>query len=229
VTLRSARRAVLVLPACVALAGGPAAAAELSPETVAAWDRYVAVAAELLRGAAPAEPEGTMLDVPAGTIHHWRASTVVRSTTVDHVVQALIDRGIPPPQEDVLESRMISRAGTSLRVYLKLRRSAIVTVVYDTEHDVAFHRHSAGLATSRSVARRITETGGCDRGFLWRLNSYWRYTQVGADVRIDVDSISLSRAMPWGVRPIVGPIVSRIARESLVRTLVSVRRFLERT
>lgn len=88
---------------------------------------------------------------------------------------------------------MLSRSGNSLRVYLKLSRTAIVTVVYDTEHDVTFERRSPGLAVSRSVSTRIVETGGGDRGFLWRLNSYWTYTQVGSDVRIDLQSLSLSR------------------------------------
>ena len=50
--------------------------------------------------------------------------------------------GTPPPQEDVLESRVLARTDNRLRVYLKLSRSAIVTVVYDTEHDVTFTRHS---------------------------------------------------------------------------------------
>ena len=106
-------------------------------------------------------------------------------------------------------------------------RSAIITVVYDTEHDVTFERVSAGAARSRSVSTRIVETGGGDRGFLWRLNSYWRYTQVGPDVRIDLESLSLSRDIPRLVRAVAGPISNRIARESIVRTLASLRAFLE--
>jgi hypothetical protein len=83
------------------------------------------------------------------------------------------------------------------------------------------------MATSRSVATRITEAGGGDRGFLWRLNSYWRYTQVGPDVRVDLESISLSRAVPRVARPVARPLVDRIANESLQRTLDSVQRFLQ--
>ena len=153
---------------------------------------------------------------------------MVRGVTVDQVVRALMHPGTPPAQEDVRVSRVLARSGDTLRVYLKLERRAIVTVVYDTEHLVTFTRHSPQLATSRSIATRIAETDGGDRGFLWRLNSYWRYTQVGNDVRIDVESISLSRDVPRVVRPVAGPIVTRIARESLVRTLESVRTFLER-
>jgi hypothetical protein len=165
--------------------------------------------------------------VEGGTIHHWRGSILVRGTTVDKVVATLMYPGTPPPQEDVLESRVISRSGNALRVYLKLSRTAIVTVVYDTEHDVAFERRSPGLAFSRSVATRIVETGGGDRGFLWRLNSYWTYTQVGADVRIDLQSLSLSRSVPRLARPVAAPLINRIARESLVRTLDTLRTHLE--
>jgi hypothetical protein len=83
------------------------------------------------------------------------------------------------------------------------------------------------MATSRSVATRIVETGGEDHGFLWRLNSYWRYRQVGDSVQVDVLSVSLSRGMPALLKPVASPLVSRVARESMMRTLDAVKRFGE--
>ena len=64
---------------------------------------------------------------------------------------------------------------------------------------------------------------GDDNGFLWRLNAYWRYEQVDGGVLIECESVSLSRVVPFAVRLFVSPIVERIARESLERTLVSLR------
>jgi hypothetical protein len=213
---------------CLMLSAATAEAAELRPETIAAWNRYVAKAETRLHRTRATEPQGRYIDVPGGTIYHWRGSTIVRGTTVDRVVHRLTHPGTPPPQEDVLESRVLSRRGDNdLHVYLKLARSVLVTVVYDTEHDVAFQRPSARMATSRSVSTRIAESGGNDRGFLWRLNSYWRYTQVGRDVLIELESLSLSRDVPRVARPIAVPIANRIARESVARTLGSVRAFLE--
>jgi len=204
----------------------PLGAAELSRETIAAWNAYVARNGD--RPARPgAAPRGDMIDIPGGTIYHSSGSILVRNSTVDRVVRALMYPGTPPPQEDVLESRVLARTDSTLRVYLKLTRSAIVTVVYDTEHDVTFTRHSPGMVTSRSVASRIAESGGGDRGFLWRLNSYWRYTQVGRDVRVDLESLSLSRSVPRVARPVARPVIDRIARESLERTLISLQRFLQ--
>jgi hypothetical protein len=204
----------------------PLVAADVGRETIGAWDAYVA-RQNNRPGRPGSAPQGEMIDVPGGTIYHSSGSFLVRNTTVERVVRALTHPGTPPPQEDVLESRVLARSGDTLRVYLKLSRSAIVTAVYDTEHLVTFTRHSPAMVTSRSVSTRIAECDGGDRGFLWRLNSYWRYTQVGRDVRVDLESLSLSRAIPRVARPVARPIVDRIARESLDRTLESVRRFLE--
>src|SRR5258705_11624026 len=104
-------------------------------------------------------------------------------------------------EEGVAESRVLERQGDSLRMYLKLVRRVVVTVTYDTEHDVQYVRRSPEFATSRSVATKIVETGGSDRGFLWRLNSYWRYRQGGNDGQVDVLLLSLSPDHPLGVRP----------------------------
>ena len=210
----------------LAVSAAAVAAAELRPDTTAAWNRYVARTETRLHRTRAAEPEGSHIDVPGGTIYHWRGSTMVRGTTVERVVHRLAYPGTAPPQEDVLESRVLSRRGDSLRVYLKLSRTVLVTAVYDTEHDVDFQRVSPGVMTSRSVSTRIVESGESDRGFLWRLNSYWRYTQVGNDVVIELESLSLSRDVPRVVRPIAVPIANRIARESVARTLESVRTYV---
>jgi len=223
----------LAAAATVALCTSPAQAsgAELRPETVAAWNTYVTATEHRLHTAGetdrPArEPWGNEIDVPGGAIHDWRGSALIRGVTVDRLLRSLMHPGTPPPQQDVLEARVLGRSADSLHVYLKLVRRTIMTVTYETEHTVTFRRHSETLATSRSVATRIAELDGRDRGFLWRLNSYWRYVQIGDDVRVDLESLSLSREIPAILRPAAGPVISRIARESLTRTLEALRRHL---
>ncbi len=211
----------------------PDAAAAPSRATLDAWDAYVkafeSADSHAPRGACPtgAEPEGESAAVPGGMIHRWTGCTVIRDTTVNALVDRLVRAGTPPPQEDVLEARLLSRHDDHLRVYLKLVRRTIVTVTYDTEHEMVFHRLSPQAASSRSVATRIVQSDGGDHGFLWRLNSYWTYTQQGRDVRIELVSLSLSRSVPLVIKPIAGPIISGVARESVTRTLDALRRFLE--
>jgi putative flippase GtrA len=202
-----------------------ARAAELTPGAVAAWDKYIAATEASLPqhevDAPLSEPKGRTIDLDGAAIHEWRGSILVRGVTVDQLINALLSPGVK--QEDVAESRLLERHGDSMRIYLKLVRRAIVTVTYDSEHDVQYVRRSPMFATSRSVATRIAEAGGSDRGFLWRLNSYWRYRQVGSDVQVDVVSLSLSRDIPWVIRPIARPIIGHIGRESTTRTLETVR------
>ena len=167
---------------------------------------------------------GETVDVPSGAIHHWRGAVFVPRVTIDRMLGDLLHPGRDvPQQEDVAESRVLSRSGDTIRTYIRLVRRAIVTVTYDTEHEMMFRRWSPTLATARSVATRIRETGGGDHGFLWRLNSYWRYRQVDGGVIVDLESITLSRSIPSVVRPIAMPIVHHIARESMERTLAAFR------
>jgi len=218
------------------LVGACAATASAAPQRDAldAWNRYVTESEARLERAVQSarsndrelRAEGDTRGVPSGTISAWRGSVFIPGARLDGVLHRLQYPGTPPPQEDVVSSRVLSRDDESLRVFIRLVRHAIVTVTYDTEHEMTFRRRSPTMATARSVATRIDEIGGGDRGFLWRLNSYWRYEEVDGGVRVDVESLTLSRDVPAVVRPIASPIVSRIARESMTRTLEALRRYL---
>jgi hypothetical protein len=80
----------------------------------------------------------------------------------------------------------------------------------------------ADAGTPRERERAASE----DRGFLWRLNAYWRFEQHGDGVIVECESVSLSRTVPTLLRPVAGPIVTRIARESLERSLRALRESL---
>ena len=146
-----------------------------------------------------------------------------------------LQTGTSPRQEDVLQSRVLERGPDRMKVYLKLQRKKFVTVVYNTEHLVTFARHGGTRATSTSTATKIAEVAdpdtpeerelpiGDDRGFLWRLNAYWRYEQTDGGVIAECESISLSRDVPAVVRYLVGPLVERTAKESMARTLLTLR------
>ncbi len=261
-----------VLIVIVAVTATPADAAELSPATLAAWNRYVArvesrierdldgpgrfLASDTLPDAqrrgtreslrrgeiltanvASDERAGQDIEVPEGLIHHWRGSVFIPGATVDQVM-----RGVTDPtgahahrQEDVVESRVLARSPQGLRLFLKLQRRSIVTVSYNTEHDVRYRSHGRDRASSRSVATRIREVedlgmpterecrAGEDRGFLWGLNSYWRYQAVPGGVFVELESLTLSRGLPWGLGAVIRPLIDRVARESLVRTLSAMR------
>jgi hypothetical protein len=216
----------------------PSRAAAQTAEAVAAWDRYVTTVEARLdrtrteRSRRPALDvilaRGDGVPVASGTISDWSGSVFLPGVTLDGVLDRLQHPGTPPPQEDVASSRVLGRDGDSLRIAIRLVRHAIVTVTYDTEHEMRFDRWTPRLATARSVATRIEEAGGTDHGFLWRLNSYWKYEEMDGGVLVSLESLTLSRDVPSLIRPVAGPLVTRIARESVVRTLDALRRFYTR-
>jgi hypothetical protein len=193
-----------------------------------------------LRSPVPGAPEP---DVPDGRIHHWVGAIFVPGTTVDQVVKYLVANAGQESgsYDDVIASRLIARDGDHLRVFLKLRRTKVITATYNTEHNVDYRRLGGQRASSRSVATRIAElddagtaaehekAAGTDSGYLWRLNAYWRYEQSNDGVLIECESVSLSRSIPTLLRPFISGVVEGVARESLERTLVSLRRVLSRT
>jgi putative flippase GtrA len=183
------------------------------------------------------EPPG----IEDAKLHHWAGAIYVPGTTVDAVVKRLQDSAGRESAfyEEVKASKLLDRQGDRLRIYLRLYRDAgPVEATYNTEHTIEYRRLSGTRATQRSVSTKIAELAdagtsrerekapGDDSGFLWRLNAYWRYEQWGDGVLIECESVSLSRSVPFLIRPIANPIVDRIARESLARTLASLRKFL---
>lgn len=180
--------------------------------------------------------DAEQIDVRDGLINHWRGAIFVRGVTLEQVLAELQSpAGKRHRQEDVLESRVLYRDGDTSRIYLKLVRKKIVTVTYNTEHDVRYRRITPTRAASRSVSTKIAELEdagtprererpiGNDRGFMWRLNSYWRYEEVAGGVMIELESLTLSRDIPILIKFIARPIINSIARESMTRTLESMR------
>jgi hypothetical protein len=183
-----------------------------------------------------ADPGGEKIQVLGGMIHHWRGSVFIGHVDLDQILSRVTNPAVADTrQEDVLQSRILERGPDSLRIFLKLQRSKFITVVFNTEHQVQVHRHGKTRASSTSVATRIAELDmpnsdreqekplGQDRGFLWRLNSYWRYEQVPGGVIVECESLSLSRTVPSLLEPVIRPLIDSTARESMQRTLGSMR------
>lgn len=179
--------------------------------------------------------------IEGGLINHWRGTVFVPKVSLDVLLKVLQEpQSDKHKQEDVLSSRVVSRDGDSQKVFLRLRRTKFVTVVYDTEYDVDYHRLSPDRAYSNSISTRIVEIEnagtpqeralpeGNDHGYMWRLNSYWRYKQAGDGVIVEIESLTLSRSLPRIIGALIRPIVNSTARESMTRTLASVRaRFMQ--
>jgi hypothetical protein len=244
----------------IALAAGP------RPATVQAFDQYIRQAearmdasmkpggtflwvdahAELRKESlagdtpiAPVNDEGEV-SIDSGLIHDWIGTVFIPGTTGDKVLALLQDynrhKSIYKPE--VMDSRLLSRNGNEFRVYMRLLKKKVITVVMNTEHRAIYYQLDANRWYSRSYSTRISEVHkagsssesevpqGEDHGFLWRLNSYWRLEQRDGGVFVECRAISLTRDVPTGTGWLVMPIVRSLPRESLERTLTGTRQAL---
>lgn len=132
-------------------------------------------------------------------------------------------------------SKLISRNGDNFRILLRLHEHKVITVVIDSEYDVRYGRLDAARQFSWSRSTRMTEiadAGGAhehavsaadNHGYMWRLISYWRFSQVSDGVVVQCEAISLTRNVPTGLGWLIGPFVREIPRESLETTLKQTR------
>ncbi len=244
-------------------------AAQLQPETIEAWESYVASTEArieqelqsskgfliqdfcaqpdetrklLLKGGAVVAPmetidgEGNGIPIPDGRIHHWRGSIFLPGVGLDeYLLRALNPSENGPHQPEVLEYRILEKKPYELRLFIKMVRRKFVMLAYNTEHHVTYRRHGEGRASSRSEATKIAEIvelgkpherekpEGRDRGFMWRLNSYWRFEEVNGGLIAEGESMLLSRDIPGILKPVIEPLIRRSAHEMIANTLEEIK------
>jgi hypothetical protein len=253
-------------------------AANLKPQTIAAFNRYVAVSeAEInsslasLHGDPPpflwvdrlpaaqrsadlaqlragqivvarlaTLDDGRSIPVPGGMIHHWIGTIFIPGATLAQTLALVEDynRHYEYYHPQVLASKILSRNGNDFRIYLRLYERKILTCVLDTRHEVHYEILGATRAWSRSRSTEIQQVAdwrgrkehdlpaGQDEGFLWRMNTYWRFEQRDGGTYVECQSISLTREIPTGLGWLVGPFVESIPRKSLAFTLGATRQAL---
>lgn len=180
------------------------------------------------------------IKVPNGLIHDWIGAVFIPSTTIAKTL-ALIQnydhhKVIYAP--DVLDSKLISRHGNRFKIFLRLLKKKIITVILDTNHDVAYRRLDRTRWLCRSRTTRIVEVENAGsmhekklppdtgHGFLWRLYSYWRFQENQDGVYSQCRAISLTRDVPFGLGWMIEPIIQNLPKESLINTLDATRRAL---
>ncbi len=176
------------------------------------------------------------VEVDDALVHHWGGTVFVPGVTLDEALEFIRSfEDYATYFDEVVDSGILEESGDTLRTFLKLKRTKVITVHYNTEHEVTFTRVSPTRARSISIATKIRELDnageanerekefGEDQGFLWRLNANWNYEERDGGVVLEAEIISLSRPIPFGLGWMVGPFVESIPRESLEKTLSTLR------
>ena len=180
---------------------------------------------------------GVSSNVPDGMVHHWVGIILIPHVTLAELLPIVqdYDRRSELYKPEVTASRLISHQGDDYRFFLRLSQKRFTTVVFNTEYVTHWGKVDPGKAYSRTISTRIAEVKdsnrpdgeewpvGEGRGYLWRLNTYWRFEEKDDGVYMQCEALSLTRDIPLGLGWLLRPLVTRIPRESLNRALGQTR------
>jgi hypothetical protein len=178
---------------------------------------------------------GKEAELQGALLHHWRGTAFVQGARAADFERLLKNfNGYPrtfAPQVVRASILMPEKDANHFTATMRVRQHHVITVVMDPTYDVQFGRLDArhGYSISRSTKIAEIDAPGTakehalseseEHGFLWRMNTYWSYEERDGGLYMQVESISLTRAIPTGLGWAVRPYVESVPRESLEFTL----------
>ena len=200
-------------------------------ETIDAGDVYITRLKTL-------DSDGEEIEVKNGIVHHWYGAVFVEGVELDQVLEMVKDY---PTHNQVfgpdVEEAQILDVNDDREIFdirYRFRKRKVIEVVLETEHHVEYTRVSSSRAYSMSRTTKVQEVEDPDgrnisklpdtgRGFVWRINSYWRFERQDGGTFIECESITLTRDIPLLLKPIVSPFVTGVPKDTLTATLENAR------
>ena len=177
------------------------------------------------------------IDVPDGLVHHWVGVIFIPSVRVRDAVRLMqdYDRHATLFAPNVVQSKILEHQGDRFRVFLRFYMKKVVSVTLNTENEAQFVTVAPDRVYSTIRSTRVSEVEnagtpeekemapGQGHGFMWRLNTYWRFVERDGGTYVQCESISLSRDLPFGIGWMIKPFITEVPRDSLAFTLQRVR------
>jgi hypothetical protein len=168
-------------------------------------------------------------------LHHWRGTAFAPGAKPADFERLIRDFNAYPQHfsPQVLQARILTQTPTRMEASMRIRQHHVITVVMDTTYDITFGQLDLQHGYSISQSTRISEiaspgtlsehalTPSDEHGFLYRLNTYWSYEQRDGGLYLQIEAVSLTRAVPHGLAWAIRPYLESIPRESLEFTLRS--------
>jgi hypothetical protein len=184
---------------------------------------------------------GVSSDVPDGMVHHWVGLIFIPGVTLAKTLPIVkdYDRRAELYKPDVTASRTLAHNGDDFKMFLRLHQKKFTTVDFNTTYDVHWGSVDPTKVYSNSISTRIAEVKDPDKpdgdelpvgtghGYLWRLNTYWRFEEKDGGVYLQCEALSLTRDMPTGLGWLLKPLVTSIPKASLNRALGQTRKVVQ--
>lgn len=179
---------------------------------------------------------------PDGLIHHWEGAVFLPKLKMPDLLRFLqdYDRHDKVYGPEVVKAQTLEKNGDDYRVRMRLLKKQILTVVLETEHKAHYKRVADDKWESVSRSTKVAEVDSPDKpkekelppgtgnGFVWHMDSFWRFLEADGGVYLECTSISLSRDIPFGMARLIRPIIEELPAESLRNLLTKTRNALKR-
>jgi hypothetical protein len=187
-----------------------------------------------------ATDNGRRIEVPEGLIHHWIGSIFVPDVHLATAVAVLqdFDQHAELFRPNIAQSKILEHDGDRFRIALRFYMKKIIAVTVDTESVAEFTPRGPGRETSAIRSVRVNEVenvgtpeerqkpDGHGGGYMWRMNTYWRFLERDGGTYIECEALTLSRNIPTGLGWLIGPVLTSIPRDMLTSALQATRRSL---
>jgi hypothetical protein len=183
---------------------------------------------------------GRRIEVPEGLIHHWIGSIFVPNVHLGTAVAVLqdFDQHAELFRPNIAQSRILEHDGDRFHLALRFYMKKIIAVTVDTESVAEFTPRGPDRETSAIRSVRVNEVenvgtpeerekpDGHGGGYMWRMNTYWRFLERDGGTYIECEALTLSRNIPTGLGWLIGPVLTSIPRDMLTSALQATRRSL---
>ncbi len=181
---------------------------------------------------------GEPIRVPQGLIHDWTAAVFIPNATIADVFAVVRDYDRYPQvfKPAVIKARRVRLLGNDDEYSMVLMQKVLfVTAAITGEFETQYFQidPKQWYSVSRSIRLQAIQNFGepsmqvlaPDRGpgYVWRLYSLTKFEESDGGVYIEVEAFGLTRDVPAVIRWLVNPIVQRLPRDSIYKTLQKTR------
>jgi hypothetical protein len=175
-----------------------------------------------------------LVKVPHGLIHHWMGAMFLRNVTIDDVTRVLNDynRYAEFYRPFVANSKVLEDATDRQKITMVMVQKAFsVTAAVEADDEIRVTKLDAGRLYSFSNSVRIQEIANYGRrdqqllpegqgpGYIWRTSGITRLVERDGGVYVEMETIALSRGIPFEFRWLIKPITEKLPREIMFDTL----------
>jgi len=176
--------------------------------------------------------------ISSGLIHHWVGVMFFPGGTLDQVLAVITDydryKDVYAPM--IVKSKLTEKTDRNEKVNLLLvGKAAGVTGAVDTDDEVQTVKLDSNRIYSLSNSVRTQEIADYGQpgerllpqdhgpGYVWRTFGVTRLEQTDGGVYLEIETVTLSRGIPWEFRWLVVPVTERLPRSIMTQTLNDTR------